>query len=224
MRYQKIRGIKRRLKSVELWRDYYCAMSLEDLMKNDGMYAKIKVSPWGVSRISLTNSRIPEPHGAIKQKIFSGLLDIYDSWKQKLDALGKPYCLALWINDPWFQKSEVVCSMGEKLNFYENTFYPSNVEIPFPVHQFKNEHQRIQNISWKSCLDEYVFSDDDLGSPEEWNSIAIYNEMKLSYVRQLKKPHRTEENTTGHGNSYFFKQGYVWIGLNSSRQFISGTQ
>ncbi|MBE0640389.1 MAG: hypothetical protein IH599_00025, partial [Bacteroidales bacterium] len=123
MRKKKIRGHKRRWKEIENWRLDNLDLNLTDYLLNerDRYYAKIRVHPW--SGLSLTNSMTPEPTRKTKQKILKGLLDIYEDWKNQLDKLGQPYYLKIWLFEPRFSQSQVVCAIGNNVDFYENTFF-----------------------------------------------------------------------------------------------------
>src|SRR4051812_38389727 len=123
VRQKKIRGHKRRNKHIDNWRLENLSFNLKDYLLNEceRYYAKIRVHPW--SGLSLTSSVTPEPTGKTKQKMLLGLLDIYEYWKNQLDKLGQSYYLKIWLFEPRFSQSQVVCAIGENVDFYENTFY-----------------------------------------------------------------------------------------------------
>jgi hypothetical protein len=132
MKTKKIRGHKRIWKDIEKWKNANLKLDLEHLKQNERDYAKIGVYPF--SAISLTNSQIPEPKTKTKKRILNGLLDIYDSWKNQLDQLNEPYYLKIWLFEPRFSKSQVVCAIGNSIDFYKNTFiFPENTR------KFKND-------------------------------------------------------------------------------------
>ena len=89
IRYQKIRGHNRILKSIEDWKTYNLELDLEYLKSNQRNYCKIWVSPF--ANISVTNSEIPSPKGKHRQEIIKGLLEIYTHWETQLNTLNKPY-------------------------------------------------------------------------------------------------------------------------------------
>jgi len=215
MRKEKIRGHKRRWKDIENWRLDNLGLNLTDYLLNerDYYYAKIRVHPW--SGISLGNSEIPQPTRKTKQKMLSGLLDIYDDWKKQLDQLGQPYYLKIWIFEPRFKQSQVVCAVGERMDYYENLFYQpetSKTFIPAFYGELKN---RLQNFTWECRLDEDHFDNGSVCSPEMYATRQDYEEDKIWFNRLLKKTHRTEKLKEPIGETtelYSFKRGIVWLG------------
>ena len=120
MKTKKVRGHRRRWSDIDRWVETHKNLNLEYLKEYQRDYAKIRVHPW--SGISLTNSQTPEPTRQTKTKILSGLIEIYDSWKNELDKLGENYYLKIWLFEQRFASSQVVCALGDYLEFYENTF------------------------------------------------------------------------------------------------------
>ena len=88
MKAKKIRVHKRIWNDIEKWKNANLKLDLESLKQNERDYTKIWVHPF--SGISLTNSQILEPKAETKKRILSGLLDIYESWKNQLDKLKEP--------------------------------------------------------------------------------------------------------------------------------------
>lgn len=211
MKTKKIRGHKRIWKDIEKWKNANLKLDLEHLKQNERDYAKIGVHPF--SAISLTNSQIPEPKTKTKKRILNGLLDIYESWKNQLDQLNEPYYLKIWLFEPRFSKSQVVCAIGNSIDFYKNTF-----NIPENTRKFKNDFNgiiksRIESFNWEHKLDEdYMFST-DIGNPEDYENIKEYLEDKKWFDARLKKKH-TKKTLNDGTQSYAFELGNVWIGEN----------
>lgn len=213
MKTKKIRGHKRRWNDIDHWVETYKNLNLDYLKEYQRDYAKIRVHPW--SGISLTNSQTPEPKRRTKTKILNGLFEIYDSWKSELDKLGENYYLKIWLFEPRFANSQVVCAIGDYLDFYENTFYipdESKKLTPENYGQLKNE---IGNFNWEYRLDEDHFDNSEPGDPEQYATLADYEEDKRWFEKMLKKPHRTTKFKEPIGEateSYSFKKGDVWLG------------
>jgi hypothetical protein len=120
MKLKKIRGHNRKHRDIERWRITNLELGLDHLKKYNYDYAKILIHPW--CDISITKSEIPVPKGETKQLILSGLIDIYHSWKSTLDEIGQPYYLKIWLFEPRFSRSQVVCAIGDRIDYYENMF------------------------------------------------------------------------------------------------------
>ena len=214
MRIRKIRGHNRRFKHIESWRLYNLSLDLNDYLTNHHCYyAKIRVHPW--SGISLINSLIPEPKGKAKLKIINGLLDIYDDWKDQLDKLGQPYYLKIWLFEPRFSQSQVVCAIGDRIDYYENRFFnPKNDKI-FNSNKYGQLKSKLSKLNWDYRLDEDEYDNSFVGDPELYASIDDYEDTKIWFNKLLKKTHRLVKFDELIGDtieSYSFKRGDLWIG------------
>lgn len=209
MKTKKIRGHKRIWSDIEKWKNANLKLDLENLKQTERDYVKIWVHPF--SGISLTNSKIPEPKTETRKRILNGLLDIYESWKNQLDKLNEPYYLKIWLFEPRFSKSQVVCATGNSIDFYQNTF-----NIPKNAKEFKNDFggitkKRIENFNWECRLDEDFLFSSDIGNPEDYENEKEYLENKKWLNIRLKKKHIAKTLKDG-TNSYAFEIGNVWIG------------
>jgi hypothetical protein len=143
MRQQKIRGNKRRQRYIEEWRLKNLKLHFDLIEKYDSDHIGIVVHPW--CDISIANSKIPEPKGVIKQLMLSGLIDIYESWKEQLDKLEQPYYLKLWLFTTRFSKSQVVCAIGEKIEYYENVFFKPDKDKILALENFGSLKAQLEN-------------------------------------------------------------------------------
>ena len=215
MRKKKIRGYKRRWKDIENWRLDNLDLNLTDYLLNeqDRYSAKIRVHPW--SGISVTNSVIIEPRGATKCIIINILLDIYDDWKKQLDQLGQPYYLKIWLFEPRFSKSQVVCAIGDNIDYYENTFFEPETNEKSNLVNYGQLKNRLCNYSWDCRLDEDYYFNNEVGSPEDYATQQDYEEYKIWFEKLIKKEHRIyklQEHDEERTEMYMFKRGYVWLG------------
>lgn len=215
VREKKIRGHKRRWKEIEYWRLDNLDLNLTDYLLNerDRYYAKIRVHPW--SGLSLTNSITPDPTRKTKQKILNGLLDIYEDWKSQLDKLGQPYYLKVWLFEPRFSHSQVVCAFGDNVHFYENTFFKPEVSKVLNSDNYGRLKGRLESFNWDYRLDEDHYDNTEVGEPEIYASIQDYEYTKKWFAKLLKKPHRTNMLKEPIGDAiefYSFKRGDIWLG------------
>ena len=215
MKQKKIRGHKRKWKDIERWRLDNLDLNLTDYLLNDRnrYYAKIRVHPW--SGISLTNSITPQPTGKTKQKIIAGLLDIYEDWKMQLDKLGQPYYLKIWFFEPRFSQSQVVCAIGDSVDFYENTFFKPATTKTLNTDNYGQLKSRLDNFIWDYHLDEDHFDNTEVSEPEMYASRQDYEDTKKWFDKLLKKQHRTHKLNEPIGDTtetYSFKRGDIWLG------------
>ncbi|MBL7998421.1 MAG: hypothetical protein JNL32_07275 [Candidatus Kapabacteria bacterium] len=215
MRQKKIRGHKRRHNHIEKWRLDNISLDINRylLHERDTYHTKIMVPPW--SGISITNSITPEPKGKTKRLMLCGLLDIYEHWKIQLDMLGQAYYLRIWLFEPRFSQSQVVCATGNSIDFYENSFYKPNTNKPMRLMSSANLHTKLSEFTWEYGIDEHHFASNELGEPESYRSQHDYDETYKWFNRLLKTPHRTDTYTYPHGETidiYSWNRGDVWIG------------
>jgi hypothetical protein len=213
MRRQKIRGNRRRYQHIEQWRLKNLKLRLDLLEKYSHEYIGIMMHPW--CDISIRNSKIPEPKGKIKQLMLSGLIDIYYSWKEQLEKVGQPYYLKIWLFEPRFSKSQVVCAVGEEKNFYDNTFFKPDQNKVFPLKNYGMLHTELKKIDWEYRLDEDYYDNCYVDEPHVYSLRQDYEEDKRWFEKLMKKPHRTAKLKEPIGDiieSYSFKIGDLWLG------------
>lgn len=213
MRTKKIRGHRRHWKNIDNWIEAHKSLDLHFLKDRQYDYAKIRVHPW--SGINMVMSQIPEPKGTTKSKILYGLIEIYDTWKTELHKLGEPYYLKIWLFEPRFSLSQVVCAIGGRLDFYENTFFKPVAQKELVPKKYGQLENRMSEFNWEYRVDEDSYEDNYLGAPQDYTNIAAYEETKIFLNRIMKKPHRIvklKEPVGGATESYLFKKGDVWIG------------
>lgn len=210
---RKIRGHRRGWKDIADWVEDSRNLDLEYLKSRNREYVKLWIHPW--SSISIRGSEIGPPRGKSRQLMLQGLLDIYNSWKVQLDSLNEPYYLKIWLFDPHFSRSQVVCALGDMLNFYDQTFYkPQEQKVLHPEH-FGKLSTQVEALNWELHWDEHHFKPDDLGTPEDYYSLKDYLDEKRWFEGLMQKSLRktTAEQPNGDIIEYFaYKQGQVWIG------------
>lgn len=189
---KKLRGLRRRQKNIDSWIKHSLQLDIDRLKVHQRDYCKIWVYPWSKLFIRKT------PPKDYRNKILNGLLDIYDSWKTQLDALNQPYYLKIWLFEPRFINSQVVCSIGDCLDFYKNTFRKSNTNDSFPLQKFEAINDRLSNYTWAQRFDDDIYSTDDL------------EYLFPAYRKQVLK--KAIVFPTSSGDLFFLKEGNVWLG------------
>ncbi|MGW8124043.1 hypothetical protein ACV07N_15395 [Roseivirga echinicomitans] len=211
MNIKKIRGHKRIWKDIETWVNDNSILDIENLKNRQREYTKIWVSPY--CDYTMHNSEYPEPKGKTRGKILNGLIEIYTAWKKQLDALGEPYYLKIWLNDPYFSQSQVVCAIGDFLNFYDLTFFkPDQAYADKMKAQIKNLPSE---FNWECRLDELHLNSNEVGEPDDYYSEEEYFKEKHWFDAQLKRPHRKTMSKSEDGEVieyYSIKLGHTWLG------------
>lgn len=216
MKTKKIRGHRRKWKEIELWVESKKHLDIDYLKHSQRDYTKIRVHPW--SGISLNDWQPKEPNGKTKSKMLEGLFEIYESWDKQLKQLNVPYYLKIWLYEPRFSNSQVVCAIGEFLDFYEITFFKPDQTKKLNHRNYGNLSNSIETFDWEYRLDEDHFNNTEIGNEEDYWSAEDYLAQKKWFEKKLKKPHRKLEakQPTGEITEYYsFKQGVVWLGEKS---------
>ena len=210
VRYKKIRGLKRKVTNIQNWINEYLELNVEHLNEYKYEYTKVYVDPW--DNLTLTDSQIPEPKGKAKKDILNGLEKIYDSWKTELDKLNKPYYLKIWLYEPRISKSQVVCAIDDKIEYYENIFEQAD----FKQNDSSSTKQLSSEFKWQPNIDEVPYWESELLWP-----IDQYERIEDSYsdrrpLNKLKKGNfKNKEIDSPDGNKdkvYFLPKGKIWVG------------
>ena len=211
MRIKKLRGHNRIWKDIEAWKNENLKLDIESLKSSQRDHTKIWVSPY--CDYNMLNSEYPQPKGKTRQKILNGLIEIYTEWKKQLDALHEPYYLKIWLIDPYFANSQVVCAIGDFLHFYDGTFFKPDQEY---LNQVEPQIKSLPaGFNWECRLDEMHLSSNDLGKPEDYYDEEDYLTEKRAFEKRLKKPHRKmiSKSEDGEVTEYYsFKVGHAWLG------------
>lgn len=209
MKTKKIRGHKRIWQEINKWKNTYLQLDLENLKVNERDYVKIWIHPY--NGLTLTNSQHPEPRAETKKRILNGLFDIYENWQNQLNTLNQPYYLKIWLYEQRFTKSQVVCAIGNSLDFYIKTF---NTPTDDKVHSHNytgDLKNRIDSFNWDHHLDEDFMLSTDIGNPEDYDNQIEYLEDLQWFNKRLKKNHIKKTLKDG-TECYSFEMGNVWVG------------
>jgi hypothetical protein len=122
--------------------------------------------------------------------------------------------LKIWLCEPRFLNSQVVCAIGNKIEYYDNLFFKSDDFKVLPINTYGKLSTELKKFAVEYCLDEEHLQDDEVGNPNFYSSQKNYLETKKWFTKLLKKPHRTvkfEEEIYGFTELYSFKKGDLWI-------------
>lgn len=212
MRVRKIRGHKRRWQAIDRWVDAYKQIDFNHLKAYQYYPAEIIVHPW--CDISVTNSVIPELRGTTKKRVLQGLIDIYDSWKIALEKINEPYYLKIWLYEPRFSKSQVVCAIEDRIAYYEQMFIKPEGQSGSDIGRYGELEERLSMFNWEVRDDEDFYDKSDLGSPEDYESIADYYADRRWFRKLFAKPHRVvpySREISGVSEGYAFRKGHVFV-------------
>ena len=150
--------------------------------------------------------------GELRKKIIETLLKTYFEWKNELDKLNKEYYLAIWLYNPRMLKSEIVCAIDEKVNYYENeSFLASNKNSEFELNQFGLLSNELQKFTWDRKIDLDSVHEWEINFPkEQYESEKQYNKDQKFYNKLIREKFHVVEKDNE--KIYFHPKGDVWIG------------
>lgn len=206
IRYKKIRGHNRILKDIDTWVANNKTLDLDYLENKQREYVKFWVAPF--SGISVLNSEFSPPKGKTRKKIVAGIFEIYQNWKNQLETLNKPYYLKIWYFPHDVSKCQVVCAIGDFIDFYDMTFFKPKETKPFP-------DQNDLKIDWEYRHQEHHITKDDIGEVEDFMTEKDFLDNKKWVESVINNPktriseYPDDENTSTY---YSMKECDIWIG------------
>lgn len=226
MKIKKVRGHKRIWKAVEKWKNAHLILDIETMLAFENKqrkHAKITVKPFYVranfmrqsGNVFIETHQNPQPKKETKKRFINALLDIYESWKNQLEKTQQPYYLKVWIFEPNFSQSQVVCAVGTSINFYNNHFKEPNAKKTYKPNHTDVLKKRIQSFNWQYKINQQFIANTGISEFEDFESKEDYKKAKKWFTSKLKKPHIIENLEKPINNItafYVFKLDDVWIG------------
>ncbi|WP_405223763.1 hypothetical protein [Dokdonia sp. Asnod1-B02] len=129
-----------------------------------------------------------------------------------MDKLNKPYYLKIWLYEPRISKSQVVCAIDEKIEYYENIFEKAD----FKPNDSPFTNQLSVEFKWQPNIDEEPYWKSDLLWPiDQYERIEdCYSDRRL--LKKLKKGNfKNKEIDSPNGDKdtiYFLPKGKIWVG------------
>lgn len=191
-----IRGINKSINNSDL------KLDLNFLRKNK--YYNYQIEEWYGEEIQI--------NGELRKLIIQTLWNTYFEWKKELDKLGKDYYLAIWLYNPRMLKSEIVCAIEEKINYYENeNFIPSKNNNNLDFNQFGKFSSDLEKFTWERKIDFDSYEEWEINWPkDQYADERDYYKNQRFYKKLIQEDfHVVERNNE---KSYFYPKGDIWIG------------
>ena len=204
----KIRGLRRRGRTIERWRTTNLKLPSARLANHERPHAKLWIEPW--ANMFATEG----PRKGHRTEMLSALLDVYDAWHEQLQASGLPFYLKIWLFEPRFMKSQVVCAIGDSQNFYSSTFTPAIENIPIPTNRYFGLNHRLAELKWATHLDEHFYfeSDFDAVQPDGSEGVHAHQRRLLQRLQSGAYASSDVEYLGMTTKAYAMPLGRVWIG------------
>lgn len=147
-----------------------------------------------------------------KREFINGLVEIYTSWQDQLKKFNQPYYLKIWLFEKDLKKSQVVCAINSKIDFYENTFEKIDLKHSDKLFSFKNINPNLNDFQWEMALDNLYVEDDIIQNKNEYSTEKDYLQAKKWFNKVVLKEYKRIEIFEGNRSFYVLDNDVVWIG------------
>ena len=152
----------------------------------------------------------PQPKKAFKRALINGLVEIYTSWQDQVKKLNKPYYLKIWLFEKDLKKSQVVCAIDYKIDFYSNTF--EEIINSKKANPFQNINTKLNDFQWQMALDNLYIEDDIIQNKKEYSSEKDYLQAKKWFNKVVLKKYKRIETFEENRSFYVLDNDVVWLG------------
>lgn len=198
---KKIRGWKRRIKQIEQWKQQHIELDTEQLGSIHRDYVKLWIDPF--YRLRRRN-----PPVWYSRLLLEAMIEVYQSWSQRMKGLNEPFYLKMWLYNPHFINSQIVVAFRDCLSYYDHTFDISNDKKKFPSHLYGNI-LGLSQFKWHIAIDsdDYWLSDlkEDIG-------LGFRTDKDIEVIKKRSYKHETVKLRSGEDTVYHVKVGDVWVG------------
>jgi hypothetical protein len=210
-KHKKIRGQKRLSKKIESWRDSSLYPNIDRINEHHYDYVKVWVSPFDNLRFRERN--YTGPKSVNRLLILSSLLDIYENWDSELKKLNTPYYLGIWLYEPRFTSSQVVCGIEDKIEHYTNVFTLTTKKVEFPFERYKSLANQIDQFNWTNAIDEEIVENDFWPKDQYMTERDYFYDQRM--FKKLEKRLLKKEDLSNESKKlirYYIPKGQIWIG------------
>ncbi len=191
---KKIRGWKRRVRQVEQWGEQIKQPYLKYFLAEGGRYTyeRCYLSPF--YRLDKR-----QPPLWFYKLIIDKFITAYYLWEEIFKQLNAPHDLQLWLYDPSYISSEIICHKMQNYDEVKRFSWESDLSKKFPYDKLKIPGHDLSEFDWLLADDEHVHFVDDF-------DYADFTAEDLSNDGYIKK-------VQNNGVAYYTKRvGDIWIG------------
>ena len=190
---KKIRGWRRRAKILEWWGEWICKPHLLSFESRGKIYEKCIIDPF----YRLEKRQPPLWFFKI---IVSKLVVAFENWNKTFKELDQPYDLQLWIYEPHFIYSQLVCDRLHDGKIKVNYFDSMKNQYEFPFEKFSNGNiNELKKFEWIRCAEETYIEQYDIDEGD----FTLEDILADGY----------EKGNYNNGDIYYSKIiGNVWVG------------
>jgi hypothetical protein len=191
---KKIRGWRRRVRHLDRWGELIKQPHTKYFLTERGRhtYERYTVSPF-------YNAVKRNPPLWFYKLMIAKFIPAYSEWQKAFDKLDVPYDLQLWLYDPAYIRSEIICHKMQQHVERKRFSWESEQSEPFPYEKLGSKHYNLQDFEWTLADDEHIYFEDDFEDAD----FTVEDLLADGYIRKQQ----------GDGLIYYAKRyGDIWIG------------
>jgi hypothetical protein len=191
---KKIRGWKRRVRHLDQWGELIKEPYTKYFLTEQGRhtYERYTVSPF-------YNLVKRHPPLWFYKLIIAKLVIAYSEWQKTFNNLDVPCDLQLWLYDPAYIRSEIICHKMQQHGEQKRFSWESDLSKSFPYEKLGSNQYNLHGFEWILADDEDICFKDDLEDAD----LTADNLLADEYIRKEQ----------GDGLVYYAKRlGDIWIG------------
>ena len=192
---QKVRGWRRRIKALDAWQKRCETPDFDRFENRKEDYIKLYIHPWYALQKR-------QPPAKFQREILKRMLQLMHTWNEHFKAHNQPFDLQMWLFQPNFISSEIVCAKVENWGEKRDNYFKLETENkPFPHLHFQNKD--LENLTWDLRFFENVLQKKE----DNLDDIFIQSLLKEGYKSEIILQGSDTEDVM-----YSKKDSDVWIG------------
>jgi hypothetical protein len=191
---KKIRGWKRRIRQVDRWGEWIKQPYLDYFISEGGRYTYERCTLYPFYTLDKRH-----PPLWFYKHIINKLVTAYSIWEHVFKELSVPHDLQLWLYDPAYIRSEIICYKMAEEGQHKRFVWESELEKPFPYEKFSSFGIDLTKFEWILADDANIHFEDDF----DYAGFTLEDLLADGYAKKEQ----------GEGEIYYSKRvGDIWIG------------
>lgn len=189
---KKIRGWKRRIKYIERWGEDIKTPYLLNFNKNGYVYDRCYLPSF-----YMLEKRHP-PLWFYK-KIIEKFIIAFKEWSNIFKTQGTPFDLLIWLYDPAYIRSEIICYKMDNPGGQKTFGWESEISKSFPFQKFAHPSYDLGQFEWTLGDDDLVIFQSEIDD----EGLDVNEYLAYGYVKKTPSEH---------GVYYTYRLGDIWMG------------
>ncbi|TWR28236.1 hypothetical protein FPZ42_03205 [Mucilaginibacter achroorhodeus] len=189
---KKIRGWKRRLKYIDRWGKIIAIPSLVTFNKTGYDYERCYLP-------SFYKLIRRQPPLWVYKIIIGKFITAFNQWESIFKSHGSPFDLILWLYDPAYIQSEIICYKIDQIGEHKRFYWESKLSKPFPFQKLFSPFYDLEQFEWILGDDSNIIFQSEI----EDDGLDVNDYLKEGYTKHLHAQH---------GVYYEKRNGDIWIG------------